>query len=306
MLERTWLPTYAADRVDLGLLAVHRRGAGDPTYRVVGSTHWRAIRTPDGTATLAVTSAGAGVTAQAWGDGAAWALDSLPDLLGEADRPEEWQPGDPLIASLVAVHGRPRFGRSGLVLESLVPSIIEQKVTGQEAFSGFRRLVQRFGEPAPGPGTQHRLRVQPTARTLLGVPSWEWLRLGIDPARSRAVVVAARAAESLERAASLPGSVLESRLRSLPGIGEWTAAEVRQRVLGDPDAVSFGDYHVAKDVGHALEGDAGRDWDDARLREWLEPHRPHRARVVALLYRAVGARPRRGPRLSVRGHLPTS
>ena len=31
-----------------------------------------------------------------------------------------------------------------------VPAIIEQKVTGQEAFAGYRRLVRSYGEPAPG------------------------------------------------------------------------------------------------------------------------------------------------------------
>ena len=64
----------------------------------------------------------------------------------------------------------------------------------------------------------------------------------------------------------------ERRLRAIPGVGVWTAAEVRQRAHGDPDAVSFGDYHIAKDVGWALAG----------LR-----------------------RPRHGPRMAPRTHLPT-
>ena len=76
----------------------------------------------------------------------------------------------------------------------------------------------------------------------------------VDPARSRTVVTAARVAESLERTVGLPGDEVDRRLRSLPGIGVWTSAEVRQRAHGDPDAVSFGDYHVAKDVGWAVTG----------------------------------------------------
>ena len=55
---------------------------------------------------------------------------------------------------------------------------------------------------------------------------------------------------------------------------------MRQRAHGDPDAVSFGDYHVAQDIGWAVEG---RDFDDAELAEFLEPWRPHRNRVVTLL-----------------------
>ncbi len=161
-----------------------------------------------------------------------------------------------------------------------MPAIIEQKVTGQEAFAGFRMLVHRFGERAPGPGRELRLWVQPAPEVLRAIPSWEWLRLHIDPARSRAVVTAARVAESLERTITETPEVADRRLRSLPGIGVWTSAEVRQRAFGDPDAVSFGDYHVAKDVGWAL---TGTPFDDAELEAFLEPWRPQRGRVPALV-----------------------
>ena len=84
-------------------------------------------------------------------------------------------------------------------------------------------------------------------------------------------------------------------------MGEWTSAEVRQRALGDPDAVSFGDYHVAKDVGWAL---TGTPFDDEEMRAYLEPWRPHRGRVPLLIGLAGLHRPRRGPRMAPRTHLP--
>ena len=182
-----------------------------------------------------------------------------------------------------------------------MPAIIEQKVTGQEAFAGFRMLVHRFGERAPGPGRERRLWVQPDAEALRRIPSWEWLRMHIDPARSRTVVTAARVAVALERTASLPPDEADRRLRSVPGIGVWTSAEVRQRAHGDPDAVSFGDYHVAKNVGWAL---TGSELDDAGLEAFLEPWRPQRGRVVTLVGLAGLHRPRHGPRMAPRGHLP--
>ena len=80
--------------------------------------------------------------------------------------------------------------RSGLVVQNLVPSIIEQKVTGKEAFAGYRRLVRRFGEPAPGPGEDLGMAVPPTPAGWAAVPSWEWLAAGVDPQRSRTVVAA--------------------------------------------------------------------------------------------------------------------
>jgi 3-methyladenine DNA glycosylase/8-oxoguanine DNA glycosylase len=185
-------------------------------------------------------------------------------------------------------------------MESLVPTIIEQKVTGQEAFAAFRRLVRRYGEPAPGPAGLG-LWVQPDPGTLRMIPSWEWLRLPVDGARSRPVVAAARVADALERAGATSHDEFDRRLRSLPGIGVWTSAEVRSRALGDADAVSFGDYHVAADVGWALVGEAV---DDDGLAELLEPFRPHRHRVQRLVELARLGRPRRGPRMAPRRHLP--
>jgi 3-methyladenine DNA glycosylase/8-oxoguanine DNA glycosylase len=187
-------------------------------------------------------------------------------------------------------------------MEALVPAIIEQKVTGQEALGSFRRMVHRFGEPAPGEGVGRGLWVQPAPETVRMIPSWEWLRLHVDPARSRAVVRAAQVSRSLERTAVVPADEADRRLRSLPGIGVWTSAEVRFRAHGDADAVSFGDYHIAKNVGWALTGE---EVDDDGLAELLEPYRPHRYRVQRLIELAGLSRPRRGPRMAPRRHLPT-
>ena len=66
--------------------------------------------------------------------------------------------------------------------------------------------------------------------------------------------------------------------------------------------MSFGDYHVAKDIGWAL---TGSEVDDDGLAELLEPYAGHRYRVQRLLELGVG-RPRRGPRMPLRTHLPRS
>ena len=88
------------------------------------------------------------------------------------------------------------------------------------------------------------------------------------------------------------------RLRALPGIGPWTAAEVAMRALGDPDAVSVGDFHLPNLVAFALAGEARGD--DARMLDLLEPYRGHRGRVIRLL-EASGLRPPvRGPHLQLR------
>jgi 3-methyladenine DNA glycosylase/8-oxoguanine DNA glycosylase len=239
------------------------------------------------------------VHASAWGPGSAWALDRLPRMLGADDDPSGFQPPE-VLRQVWRRHQHWRLGATDLVMESLVPTIIEQKVTGQEAFAAFRRLVRRYGERAPGPDLD--LWVQPDAATVRMVPSWEWLRLPVDGGRSRPLVAAATLATSLERAGGLGPAEFDRRLRTVPGLGVWTSAEVRSRALGDADAVSFGDYHVAKDVGWAL---VGEPVDDDGLAELLEPYRPHRHRVQRLVEAAGLGRPRRGPRMAPRTHLPS-
>lgn len=258
------------------------------------------MRTPQGPATIQVfpLDATGQIRATAWGSGAEWALDALPQMLGAEDDVNGFNPQHEVIAAAWKQQPHWRLGRTGLVLESLVPTIIEQKITGQEAFGAFRTLVRRHGEPAPG---DLGLMLQPTPETLRTIPSWEWLRIPIDGGRSRPLLAAARVAASLERAGAEPPEEFDRRLRSLPGIGVWSSAEVRATALGDADAVSFGDYHVAKNIGWALTGEA---IDDDALAELLEPYRPHRHRVQRLI--ASMARPRRGPRMSPRTHLPGS
>ncbi len=302
---REWRPEWPCPVGSV--LGVHRRGGGDPTYvidrHVDGDTHWRGIRTPEGPTTLAVRSRprDGAVHAEAWGSGAGWVLDALPALLGAEDDVSGFDARLHPVEEGWRRYAHWRLGRTGLVMEALVPAIIEQKVTGQEAFAGFRMLVHRYGERAPGPGAGRRLWVQPDPGTIRQVPSWEWLRMHVDPARSRALVTAARVADSLERTVGLPGEEVERRLISLPGIGAWTAAEVRQRAHGDPDAVSFGDYHVAKDLGWAV---AGRPFSDDEMADFLEPWRPHRGRVPVLVALVAGRRERHGPRMAPRTHLP--
>jgi 3-methyladenine DNA glycosylase/8-oxoguanine DNA glycosylase len=282
-----------------------RRGAGDPTYVVdPDRTVWNGWRTPDGLVTLAVRplSAAGEVRAAAWGPGADWVLDGLPGLLGADDDPSGFEPTHPVMAEAWRRHPHWRVPRTRLVMDALVPAILEQKVTGKEAFASYRRLVHQHGEPAPGEEAARRgLRVAPAPATLRGIPSWSWLHLHVDPARSRTLVRACTVAPAMERLVDLTHAEADRRLRTLPGVGVWTSAEVRARALGDADAVSFGDYHVAKDIGWAL---TGRPVDDEELAVLLEPYRPHRLRVQVLVNLAGLRRPRRGPRMTLPTHLP--
>jgi 3-methyladenine DNA glycosylase/8-oxoguanine DNA glycosylase len=196
--------------------------------------------------------------------------------------------------------------RTAAVFEALAAAALEQRVTGGEAHAAWRMLVTSFGEVAPGPagvrGTfAAGMRVPPAPRQWAAIPSWEWLRAGVEEARRRVVLGAAAVAHRLERTVGLPGEEAARALRTVPGVGVWTAAEVRQRAHGDPDAFSWNDFHVAKNVSWAL---AGEVLDDAGCAELVECYRGHRYRVQRLLELEGVTRPRRAPRMTLPTHLP--
>lgn len=287
--RREWRPPWPVDLH--ATLAPHRRGSRDPAFRTDGDgAIWRTSSTPEGPGTLRLCTAGDVVDATAWGPGAGWLLDGLPGLLGVHDRPEEFEPRHDILRDQVLRRPGLRIGRTNRVFEALVPAVMEQKVLGQEAWRAWAYLVRRFGAPAPG---APRMRVPPPPAVWIRIPSWEWHRSGLEAVRARTIIGAARVADRLEEDPS------ERRLRSLPGIGVWTAAEVRQRAAGDPDAVSVGDYHLPGLVGWAL---AGRKVDDDGMLELLEPYAGHRHRVTRLLESSGTRPPRRGPRLPVRDY----
>jgi 3-methyladenine DNA glycosylase/8-oxoguanine DNA glycosylase len=292
VLTREWRPEWP---VDVRLtLAPHRRGAGDPAYAVTpDGAVWRASMTPDGPGTLRVLRRADAVEGQAWGPGGGWLLDGLPELLGAADDPASFAPAHDVLRTAALRFRHFRVGRTRNVFEALVPAVLEQKVVGKEAWRAWRYLLRRYGEVAPGP---QPLRVPPPPRVWVSIPSWEWHRSGIEAVRARTIIGAARVASRLEVEDTAEA---DRRLRSLTGIGVWTSAEIRQRALGDPDAVSVGDYHIPGIVGWAL---TGRKVDDAGMLELLEPYAGHRYRVTRMLELSGGGPPRRGPRMPVRDY----
>src|SRR5690606_21311217 len=158
--QRRWTPGWPLrPGPTLGVL---QHGPADPTVRTGAGVWWRGLRTPEGAATLRVEFAGGDVRAAAWGAGAAWAVAQVPALLGAEDATRSFEPGHHrVVAELARRFAHLRLARTGMVWDALVPAIIEQKVTGSEAFAGYRRLVRGHGDRAPGPGGDLVLWVPP-------------------------------------------------------------------------------------------------------------------------------------------------
>jgi 3-methyladenine DNA glycosylase/8-oxoguanine DNA glycosylase len=340
--EREWAAPFIVDV--RRTLAVQGRGRGDPTYRTdEAGAIWRTSLTPDGPATIRVLpsrppaqtagperpaeearDATTCVRAQAWGPGARWLLDALPGALGFHDDVSGFAvlvaDAHPVIRDAARRHPDLRIGRSGRLMEALVPAILEQKVVVLEAHRAWRILLAKYGTPAPGPAPRG-MRVFPPPATWRRIPSWDWHRAGVEGVRAETIIRAATVADSLERLLTLTHEEADRKLRTIPGIGVWTSAEARQRAAGDPDAVSVGDYHLKNVVGWALAGK--RRSTDEEMLELLEPFTGHRHRATRLIGLSrgngtsagrpagsatgiarygTGGPPRRGPRMSVRDY----
>ena len=287
------------------------RGAGDPTFAPAPGGVWMSFTTAAGPATLHLTVSGdprePAVDAQAWGPGAEAAVAAAPRLLGSDD---DWSAFDrpdfhaTLPRMVVEARRRNlalRLPATGRMVDSLVPTVLEQKVTVIEARRGYRYLMYRFGTPAPAAGTAAPagLLVQPTPEQWLRIPSWEWHKAGVGPQRSATVMRALRSAVALERLAALPAAEAAEKMQTIPGIGVWTAAEVVQRTHGCPDSIAVGDFHLAADVGAAL---TGRRTDDAGMLALLEPWKGHRQRVVRMIGLSGFRKPTFGPRMTIQDH----
>jgi 3-methyladenine DNA glycosylase/8-oxoguanine DNA glycosylase len=277
-------------------LALVGHGRSDPTIRYASDGIWRATRTPDGVGTinLAVVNGGRSVIARTWGPGAGWLLERAPGMCGALDSLDGFEPAlHPAVAKLARRMPGMRLCRTERVLDALVPAVLEQKVTGREARRSWARLVAEFGERAPGPAD---LFVAPSPSRLRTITSATWHRLGVERRRAETVRRVATVAHRLE--STNDGIELRRRLLTIPGVGPWTVAEVAVVALGDPDAVSVGDYHLPHDVTWTLAGEPRGD--DARMLELLAPFAGHRGRVVRLIEAGGMMAPRRGPRMAER------
>lgn len=276
-------------------LAPLAHGRGDRTIHLRTGEAWLAIRTAHGPATLRIEHRSAATAeATAWGAGAEAAVERAPAIVGEDDDPDRLVAHHPLVRDLQRRHPGLRLPATGRVLAAAVPSILEQKVTGTEAFRAYAALLRGYGEPAPGPAGN--LLLPPTSNRLAALPYHALHPLGVERRRADVIRGTARRGGWLEAATDAVDA--RRRLMSLAGIGPWTAAEVLRSAFGDPDAVSVGDFHLPNSVAWALarEPRAG----DARMLELLEPYAGQRGRVQRLLEVGRIVAPRYGPRLAPR------
>ena len=179
---------------------------------------------------------------------------------------------DELLARPLAAHPGIRTPGAWDGFEVAVRAILGQQVSVRAATTIAGRIAAMFGTPTDGGAALTRLF--PTPAQLANAPLE---RAGVMTARATTIrTLARRTADGVlgfdaadDEAATL------AALRSVPGIGDWTAQYIAMRAFNAPDAFLPGDLILRRSAGDL----SARD-----LERRSEPWRPWRAYAVMLLW----------------------
>ena len=187
---------------------------------------------------------------------------------------------DPVLAPLVAARPGLRVPGAWDGFELALRAIFGQQITVPAATRLLGRLVEAHGAMLPEEmrGIDGLTHVFPSPARLAAVD----LGLGMPRARLQAVASLARALVADPLIFS-PGASLEAaitKLRALPGIGEWTARYIAMRELREPDAFPAGDIGLRRAMADA----DGRRPTPSQLLRRAERWRPWRAYAALHLW----------------------
>jgi AraC family transcriptional regulator, regulatory protein of adaptative response / DNA-3-methyladenine glycosylase II len=188
---------------------------------------------------------------------------------------------DPTLAPLIAARPGLRVPGAWDGFELAVRAVLGQQVTVVAAIRLAGKLVALHGTPLTDPdGTITHVFPRPEA-----VLTADSVQLGMP--RSRAATLRAVAAAVVADPALLNGSrQLEEaviQLRSIHGVGEWTAQYIALRQLREPDAFPASDIGLMR----ALVSDEGRRPGPVELLARAEKWRPWRAYAAQHLWAAA-------------------
>lgn len=223
-------------------------------------------------------------------------LDDLPRIIGRVRRVFDLAADpaligahlaeDPVLAPLVAARPGLRAPGAWDGFELAVRAILGQQISVTAATNLAGRLVAEFGETLDDP-VAHALgltRLFPSPGRLAAA---DVAGLGLMPGARAAALSSLGAAVMSDPALLDPYRDLEAavaQLRSLPGIGEWTAQYVAMRALREPDAFPAADVGLMRAMSDAF----GRRPTANELLARAESWRPWRAYAALHLWVADG------------------
>lgn len=275
-------------------MAPFRFGPQDPTTILDEHSLWRATLTPQGPGTVHISDLKGTPCAEFFGPGGSWLEERWRGVLGSHDHVPVITAHHDSVRRAQQQFGDLRLGRSATPYHEIIPAILGQRVTAQEAVRQWKTIVMRHGQQAPGP--HPRLMLPPAPDVVSHIPYTTFHTYGIDRRRADTIRHVARVSHFLIR--DWPTEVSPSEhthaLTHLPGIGQWTAAVAGATAFGDSDALAVGDFHLKNTVAWALHG-RSRGTDEEMI-DSLAPYVGHRYRVTRWLQLMGFRAPARGPR----------
>ncbi len=189
-------------------------------------------------------------------------------------------------AEISAALGGLAVGRSGIRLpgafegfELALRAVLGQQITVRAATTMAGRFAKAFGDNVATPFAK-LTKTFPGADQIASLTVDDIARLGIIAARARTILALARHMISGELRLD-PSSDVEAtitRLRTIPGIGDWTTQYIAMRALAWPDAFPHTDYGVMKALAEK---------NPRKVLERAEAWRPWRAYAVMHLWRSL-------------------
>ena len=191
---------------------------------------------------------------------------------------------DPLLAPLVAARPGLRAPGGWDAFELAVRAVLGQQVTVAAARSLGARLAEIAGTPLVDGQRMHRATLRRAFPTAEQVVRADLGALGMPQARRRALVALAEAARADPRLFEPLATVEEtvSKLRTIAGVGDWTAHYIALRAAREPDAFPATDRGLLRGAARCH----GEPVSPEELRGRAERWRPWRAYAAQHLWTA--------------------
>jgi len=193
---------------------------------------------------------------------------------------------DPVMAALVRARPGLRVPGAWDGFELAVRAVLGQQITVRAAIQLASRLVARYGDPLTTRSERHPgiTHVFPRPEIMAAA---DLSTLGMPQARAKSLSSLAAAVAADPQIFSAKRSLEETiaQLRSLAGVGEWTAQYIAMRELREPDAFPAADIGLMR----ALVDGTGQRPNPRELLDRAERWRPWRAYAAQQLWAADAA-----------------
>jgi AraC family transcriptional regulator of adaptative response / DNA-3-methyladenine glycosylase II len=175
--------------------------------------------------------------------------------------------------------------------ELAIRAVLGQQVSVAGATTVAGRLVQRFGDLVDTP-LAAITRHFPTPETIIGLPINELAGIGIPATRAQTLQNVARfaLAGGFERLPDSTQATMLDNMKSVRGIGEWTAQYIAMRALRFPDAFPAGDLGLQKaaaQLSPLAASLAQTRWTEKQLLLQAQAWSPWRAYAAMLLWQSL-------------------